>query len=63
MRSWIQHPLYSPKQSTFSQRNRELLQLAIDRRLGAGTDQTIAHDLLEAIEKQEWGGWIPIGSR
>jgi len=57
--SWIQHPLYSPKQSTFSQRNRELLQIAIDARLGAGTDQTIAHDLLEAIEKQDWGGWIP----
>ena len=56
--SWIQHPLYSSKMSTFSDRNRDLMQLAIDQRLGAGTDQTIAHDLLEAIDKQEWGGWI-----
>jgi tetratricopeptide (TPR) repeat protein len=57
--AWIQHPLYSPKQSTFSDRDRELLQLAIDARLAAGTDQSIAHDLLEVIEKHEWGGWIP----
>ena len=57
--AWIQHPVYSPKMSTFSDRNRELMQLAIDERLGGGTDVTIAHDLLEAIEKTEWGGWIP----
>jgi len=57
--SWIQNPGYSTKQSTFSDRNRELLQLGIDERLTGGTDQTIAHDLLEAIEKQDWGGWIP----
>jgi hypothetical protein len=56
---WIQHPVYSPKMSTFSDRNRELMQLALDERLGGGTDLTIAHDLLEAIEKQDWGGWIP----
>ena len=57
--TWIQHPLYSVKQSTFSERNRELMQIAIDARLGAGTDQTIAHDLLENIEKGDWGGWVP----
>jgi tetratricopeptide (TPR) repeat protein len=57
--AWIRHPLYSPKMSTMSGRNRELLQLAIDERLGGGNDQTMAHDLLEAIEKQDWGGWIP----
>jgi predicted Zn-dependent protease len=57
--AWIGNPSYSPKQTTFSERNRELLQLAIDQRLTGGTDQTIAHDLLEAIEKQDWGGWIP----
>src|SRR6185312_11641475 len=57
--SWIQHPTYSPKMSTFSDRNRELMQLAIDERLGGGTDLTIAHDLLESIEKTEWGGWVP----
>jgi len=56
--TWIQNPSYSPKQSTFSDRNRELLQLAFDERLTGGTDQTIAHDVLEAIEKQDWGGWI-----
>ena len=58
--AWIQHPLYSPKQSTFSDRNRELLQLSIDERLGGGDDKTIAHDLLEAILKQDWGGWVPL---
>jgi Flp pilus assembly protein TadD len=57
--TWIQNPSYSPKQSTWSDRDRDLLQLAIDQRLTGGTDQTIAHDLLEAIEKQDWGGWIP----
>ena len=57
--SWIEHPLYSPKQSTFADRNRDLMQLAIDARLGGGTDQVIAHDLLEAIEKAAWGAWIP----
>jgi predicted Zn-dependent protease len=55
---WIQNPAYSKKQSTFSDRNRELLQMAIDQRLTGGTDDTLAHDLLEAIEKQDWGGWI-----
>src|SRR3569623_3508541 len=56
--AWIQNPAYSTKQSTFSDRNRDLLQLAIDQRLTGGTDLTLAHDLLEAIEKQDWGGWI-----
>ncbi|HEY0253920.1 MAG TPA: hypothetical protein VGC41_20460, partial [Kofleriaceae bacterium] len=32
--TWIQHPLYSPKQNTLSDRNRDLVQLAIDARLG-----------------------------
>jgi tetratricopeptide (TPR) repeat protein len=57
--SWIEHPLYSSKQSTIADRNRDLMQLAIDARLGGGTDQVIAHDLLEAIEKNAWGAWIP----
>ena len=56
--AWIQNPAYSTKQSTFSDRNRDLIQIAIDQRLTGGTDETIAHDLLEAIEKNEWGGWI-----
>ncbi len=57
--SWIDHPLYSAKQNTFSERNRELMQMAIDARLGGGTDPQIAHKLLEAMTKTEWGGWIP----
>jgi predicted Zn-dependent protease len=56
--AWIQSPTYSAKQSTWSDRNRDLIQLAVDERLTGGTDQTVAHDLLEAIEKQDWGGWI-----
>jgi predicted Zn-dependent protease len=57
--AWIQHPLYSSKQSTFSDRNRDLMQLAIDSRLAEAKDPQLAHDLLEAIEKSEWGGWLP----
>ncbi|HEY6034943.1 MAG TPA: hypothetical protein VIV58_11805, partial [Kofleriaceae bacterium] len=57
--TWIQHPLYSAKQSTFSERNRDLMQLAMDARLGGRTDQVIAHDLLEEIMKSDWGGWVP----
>jgi tetratricopeptide (TPR) repeat protein len=55
---WIQNPLYSPKQMGFSERNRELLQLAIDERITDGTDLAIAKKLLDSIEKSEWGGWI-----
>ncbi len=56
--SWIQNPTYGSKQSGFSERNRELIQLAIDQRVTGGSDQVIAKQLLEAIEKSEWGGWI-----
>ena len=57
--SWLGHPLYSSKQNTFSERGRDLMQLAIDARLGGSANPAIAHDLLEAISKGEWGGWIP----
>ena len=57
--TWIQNTTYSPKQHGFSDRNRELMNLAIDDRLAGGTDQTMAKKLLEAIEKSEWGGWVP----
>jgi tetratricopeptide (TPR) repeat protein len=57
--AWIQHPTYSPKQSTFSDRNRELIKLALEDRLDGGSEQTMAKKLLEAIEKSQWGGWIP----
>ena len=56
--AWLKHPTYSPKMNTFSERNRELLTLAIDDRLADGTAQTAAKKLLEAIEKSPWGGWI-----
>ena len=57
--TWIGNPTYSPKQSTFSDHDRELMQLAVDDRLNGGTDQSVAHDVLEVIEKQDWGGWVP----
>ncbi len=56
--AWIQNPSYSPKQSGFSDRNRDLMQLAIDGRLREDPEQGIAHDLLEKLEKEQWGGWI-----
>lgn len=55
---WIQNPSYAPTQVGFSERNRELLQLALDERVTDGSDQVIAKKLLEAIEKSEWGGWV-----
>jgi predicted Zn-dependent protease len=55
----IQHVSYSPKQGSFSNRTRELLQLAIDARLAGESDEAIAGKLSAAIEKSEWGGWIP----
>lgn len=55
---WLQNPTYSPKQSGFSERNRELLQLAVDERVSDGSEESIAKKVLEAIEKSEWGGWV-----
>ena len=55
---WLQNPIYSPKQVGFSERNRELLQLAVDERVSDGANESIAKKLLEAIEKSEWGGWV-----
>jgi predicted Zn-dependent protease len=57
--AWIQNPAYSQKQAGFSERNRELMTLALDGRLADDKDQAIAKKLLEAIEKAQWGGWIP----
>lgn len=56
--NWLLHPSYSKKQVGFSERNRELMTLAIDARLAEETEQVIANKLLEAIEKAQWGGWI-----
>jgi len=56
--SWLLHPSYSKKQVGFSDRNRELMTLALDARLADETEQVVAKKLLEAIEKTQWGGWI-----
>ena len=57
--TWIQHLAYSAKQATFSDRNRELMQLAMDARLAETAPDAIAHALLDGIDKAEWGGWVP----
>lgn len=57
--AWIQNASYSPKQNKFADRTREVLQLAIDARLGGDSDQVLAKKLTDAIEKSAWGGWVP----
>ncbi|HET9623032.1 MAG TPA: tetratricopeptide repeat protein [Kofleriaceae bacterium] len=57
--AWIQHALYSPKQSSFANRTRELLQLAIDSRLSGDTDTVTAKKVADSIESADWGGWVP----
>lgn len=56
--SWIQNNAYSAKQSTFSERNRALLQIGVDGRAAQKPDPEIASRLLESIEASEWGGWV-----
>lgn len=56
--AWLQHPTYSPKMAGFSERNRELMALAIADRLGGGTAETAARKLLAAIERTSWGGFV-----
>lgn len=57
--SQIRHPTYSRKQAGFSDRNRELMQLASDARASETPDQVLAKALVEAIDKTQFGGWIP----
>ncbi len=57
--TWIANPSYSPKQATFAARTRDLMQLAIDRRLSDEPTEAIAKELLETISKENWGGWQP----
>jgi len=57
--TWIQNAAYSAKQSTFSTRNREVMQLAVDGRLAGNSEQLLARALANAIDKIEWGGWMP----
>ena len=56
--AWILHPTYSAKQTSFADRTRDLLTLAIDARLAEEPDLELAKQLLASIEKSEWGGWI-----
>lgn len=57
--TWIANPSYSPKQATFAARTRDLMQLAIDRRLSDEPTEAVAKELLEMISKENWGGWLP----
>jgi predicted Zn-dependent protease len=52
------NPSYSRNQVGFSERNRELMTMALDGRLAEETEQVIAKKLLESIEKAQWGGWV-----
>jgi predicted Zn-dependent protease len=56
--AWIQAVSYSPQQSSFANRTRELLQLAINSRLSDDTDEALARKLQDDIEKSQWGGWV-----
>lgn len=56
--AWIQAVSYSPQQSSFANRTRELLQLAINSRLSDDTDEQLARKLDDDIEKSDWGGWV-----
>ncbi|MCX5747336.1 MAG: hypothetical protein NT062_33125 [Proteobacteria bacterium] len=59
--TWIQNPTYSIKQHTFSDRNIELIDLAVTTREAGDApvdDATVARKLLDAIEP-EFGGFIP----
>jgi tetratricopeptide (TPR) repeat protein len=56
--AWIQNNAYSPKQTTFSERNRELIQLGVDARVAKTPAAETAMQLLAAIEASEYGGWL-----
>lgn len=57
--TWIQAVSYSPQQTTFSNRNRELLQIAANSRLSDDSDEVMAKKLSDEIERADWGGWVP----
>jgi predicted Zn-dependent protease len=56
--AWIQARAYSPQQATFSNRNRELLQLAANGRVSEDADEAMARKLSDDIERSPWGGWV-----
>jgi tetratricopeptide (TPR) repeat protein len=59
--SWIIHATYDPQMATISERNRELMQIALEDRLKINElhdKVATASQLLGAIEKNDWGGWV-----
>jgi predicted Zn-dependent protease len=59
--SWIIHATYDPQQATISERNRELMQIALDDRLKIKEMRdkvATATQVLAAIERNDWGGWV-----
>ncbi len=56
--AWIANPTYSPKQASFADRTRDLMQTAIDRKLSDEPVPAIAKELLEKLTKEDWGGWV-----
>jgi tetratricopeptide (TPR) repeat protein len=58
---WIMHPAYRPEQASISDRNRELMLIALDDRLRPKELReplATAEKLMTAIETADWGGWI-----
>lgn len=59
--TWIMYPQYSTKQATLSDRNRELMMLAIPDHILPKKSRDIpgtAAKLAESIETNDWGGWV-----
>jgi predicted Zn-dependent protease len=59
--SWIMHPVYRIEQASISDRNRELMLIALADRLKPkeGRDTLATSEaLLAAIESADWGGWV-----
>lgn len=56
--TWIGNRKYSSKQASFADRTRELIQIAIARRLAEDPPPEIAKDLLAKVSAAEWGGWV-----
>lgn len=60
--SWIMYPKYSTKQATVSDRNRELMMLAIPDHILPKKSRDVAATaakLAESIDTNDWGGWVP----
>jgi hypothetical protein len=59
--AWIMAPIYKPVQASISDRNRDLMLLALEDRLKPKDQRdamATAQKLLSAIESADWGGWV-----